>query len=114
MLMKAILVMQNLETVFTSQFRMLDPPIMRLHVFCHFCLSGSGKLAENVYKVSVLVEGFLMIGKICLGAQHLETLLTLETFPYGMMSDIIGLTFAVFPEYFLTYWTGFGSNLQCR
>ena len=57
------------------------------------------------------MKGFLMGDEICFGAQHFKTFLALEPFPSGMVHDIMGLTFAVFSEYFLTNWTGFSSNL---
>ena len=34
------------------------------------------------------MKGFLMSGKICLGAQHLMTFFALETFPPGMMHTL--------------------------
>ena len=92
-------------------FRLLNTRILRRNTSIPLMSDVLSILGNSECEVGKLMKGFLMGGEICFGAQHLKTFLTLETFPSGVARDIMGLTFAVFSEYFLTNWTGFGSNL---
>ena len=98
MLMESILVVKDLTTMFTTKFRMLNPSVMGFHVPGHLCLSGGGKLTQNTYKIGELMKCFLVLDKTLLRSKNFLALLTFEAFFSGVMADVMGFTFVVFPE----------------
>ena len=108
--MESILVVENLNAVLTSKFRMLNPSIMGFHMPGHLCLSGCCKLAEDAHKIGEFMECFLVLSKTCFRPKNFQAFLAFEAFSPGMTGNIMSFALVILPECLLTNGTNFGSN----